>query len=93
MAIEISHEVARNLGLSKAQLCRPSRGTTAADARAIVAYLAAALELPGTNIATALGVSPSAVSHAIRRGRGFGLNDTDTRQILSAVRRSITGGS
>ena len=86
-------EVARHLGLSKAQLRRPSRGTTAADARAIVAYLAAALELPGTNIATALGVSPSAVSHAIRRGRGFGLNDTDTRQILSAVRRSITAGS
>jgi len=87
-------EVARHLDLSKAQLRRPSRGTTAADARAIVAYLAAALELPGTDIASALGVSPSAVSHAIRRGRAVsGLHDTGTRRILSAVRRSIMGGS
>ena len=93
MLDSLMSEVARQLDLSKAQLSRPSRGTAAADARAIVAFLAAALEVPGTDIATALGVSPSAVSHAIRRGRGFGLNDTDTRQILSAVRRSITGGS
>lgn len=86
-------EVARQLDLSKAQLRRPSRGTTAADARAVVACLAAALELPGTDIAAALGVSPSAVSHAIRRGRGFGLDATEARRILSAVRRSSLGGS
>lgn len=58
------------------QLRSGSKQPRVVRARSAVAYLAAvALEEPGANIARALGVSPSAVSGALDRGRRIALED------------------
>lgn len=49
---------------------RPASRGDAARARALIAHLATEdLRIPGTLVAATLGISPSAVSHAARRGR------------------------
>ena len=62
--------VSRWLGVPVADICSASPRRAPARARAAVAYLAVEqLGLPGRATAATLGISPSAVSHALRRGR------------------------
>lgn len=57
-------------GVSFDDVCSPCQRRAAARARATVAHLAVdKLGLPGKAVAATLRVSPSAVSHALRRGR------------------------
>jgi putative transposase len=67
---ELVRSVGEQLGVDSREIARPaSRGVTA-EARSLVAFLAIReLEISGTVVARVLGVSPSAVSHAARRGR------------------------
>ena len=63
-------KVSRIFGVSRDELCSPCQRREPARARATVAHLAVEkLGLPGKAVAAALRVSPSAVSHALRRGR------------------------
>ncbi len=63
-------EVSRRLGIPVAEIRSASPRRVPARARAAVAYLAVEkLGLSGRTAAAALGISASAVSHALRRGR------------------------
>ena len=67
---ELITKVSRIFGVSRDEVCSPCQRRAAARARATVAHLAVEkLGLPGMVVAAALRVSPSAVSHALRRGR------------------------
>jgi len=67
---ELITEAARVFEVSRNEVCSPCQRRAAARARATVAHLAVEeLGLPGKAVAAALRVSPSAVSHALRRGR------------------------
>ncbi len=67
---ELIAEVARVFEVSLDEVCSPCQRRAPARARATVAHLAVEkLRLPGKAVAAALRVSPSAVSHALRRGR------------------------
>ena len=60
----------RWLGLPVADICSANRGRVFAKARAVVAYLAVEeLGLSGQTTAATLGISASAVSHALRHGK------------------------
>jgi hypothetical protein len=62
--------VCREHGLDPSALGARTRVRAVSEVRAIIAYRAVVeLRIPGLAVAKALGVSPSAVSHALRRGR------------------------
>ncbi len=62
--------VSRWLGVPTADICCASPRRLPARARAAVAHLAIQeLGLPGRSVAATLGISASAVSHALRRGK------------------------
>jgi REP element-mobilizing transposase RayT len=62
--------VSRRLGVPTVAICSASPRRGPARARAAVAYLAVEqLGLSGSAVAATLGISASAVSHALRRGR------------------------
>jgi REP element-mobilizing transposase RayT len=67
---ELIRAASKLFGVSIDEVCSPCQRRGAAQARAAVAHLAVEkLGLPGRTVAAALRVSPSAVSHALRRGR------------------------
>ena len=67
---ELIRKASSMFGVPIEELCSPCQRRAAAQARAAVAHLAVEqLGLPGRVVAGALRVSPSAVSHALRRGR------------------------
>lgn len=63
-------------GLTLDELCSGSRQRCIARARAVVAWVAVVeLGIPAFRIAQSLGIRPSAVSHALSRGRRFAMSD------------------
>jgi putative transposase len=66
----LANEVSRRLGIPVAEICSATLRRSPARARAAIAYLAVMeLGIPGRVTAEVLGISPSAVSHALRRGK------------------------
>jgi hypothetical protein len=67
---ELITEISRMFEVSLNEICSPCQRRAPARARAAVAHLAVErLGLPGKAVAAVLRVSPSAVSHALHRGR------------------------
>jgi hypothetical protein len=67
---ELIAQASTMFGVPIDEVCSPCQRRAAAQARAAVAHLAVEkLGLPGKAVAAALRVSPSAVSHALHRGR------------------------
>jgi REP element-mobilizing transposase RayT len=68
----LAREVSRWLGVPVAEICSATVRRGPARARAAIAYLAVMeLGIPGRVTAEVLGISPSAVSHALRRGKAI----------------------
>jgi chromosomal replication initiation ATPase DnaA len=62
--------VCGELGIEPSDLERHRRTQPVSRARAVIAYLAVVeRRIPGRQVARALGISPSAVSHSLERGR------------------------
>jgi REP element-mobilizing transposase RayT len=68
--------ICRDHGLDSATLCSRTRERAVSRVRAIISYRAVVeLRIPGLAVATALGVSPSAVSHLLKRGQALCAED------------------
>jgi REP element-mobilizing transposase RayT len=62
--------VCSELGIKPSDLGRYQRAKRVSRARAVIAYVAVVeCRIPGRQVARALGVSPSAISHSLERGR------------------------
>ena len=67
---DLIESVCSEFGIEPSDLDRHRRTQSASRARAVIAYLAVVeCRIPGRRVAKALGVSPSAVSHSLERGR------------------------
>jgi REP element-mobilizing transposase RayT len=67
---DLIRSVCSDLGIQPSDLDRRQRTQSISRARAVIAYRAVVeYRIPGRSIAEALGVSPSAISHALERGR------------------------
>ena len=67
---ELIESVCQRLRVDLSELCSHRRSNHITHARATIAYLAVVeRHIPGRQVAKALGVSPSAISHALTRGQ------------------------
>jgi REP element-mobilizing transposase RayT len=67
---DLIESVCRQLGVEASDLDPRQRTEEASRARAVIAYLAVVeCRISGRQVAEALGVSPSAISHSLERGR------------------------
>ena len=67
---DLIESVCSQLGIEPSDLERHRRTQSISRARAVIAYLAVVeCRIPGRQVAKALGVSPSAISHCLERGR------------------------
>jgi len=81
---EIFSRIAKYYGLTATEICQPNRERKIAAAKAAICHVALRhLGQRGVDLAELLKMSPSAVTHAARRGRVLLGQDPELRKVLS----------